>query len=234
MLDGVITLFLNPKGHGRKTCQVVASCVRRDGKDMKEKRLDTKDWYDKKRDLIMCLYCSKWMQRIEQNHLRKHGFESIRQYKEEYGILLRTPLKNKRLLRLDSERMIELRKKKRVNLFKKGETSIPLEYRKASRKGFSPQNAEFREYVSIGQAGKPKSDYHKKRMSEVRKGIQPQNLIAFAFKKGMRPKNKLYEEYTQCEVSGCVRKPIARYLCGLHYQRKYKKGDENLKQINKN
>ena len=47
---------------------------------MKEKRLDTKDWYDKNRDLVMCLYCDKWMQRIEQNHLRKHGFESVAQF----------------------------------------------------------------------------------------------------------------------------------------------------------
>ena len=170
----------------------------------------------------MCLYCSKWMQRIETNHLRKHGFESVGQYKEEYGILQKTPLKNKKLLELDSKRMFSLRKLGKVNLFKKGETTIPLEYQKASQKGFCPQHPEFREYVSIGTAGKPKSKFHKKRMSEVRKGIYPQNLKPFVFKKGMRPKNKLYENYTQCEKSGCIRKPIARYLCGLHYQRKYK------------
>jgi len=202
---------------------------------MKEERLNSKSWYDKKRDLIMCLYCGRWMQRVEQNHLRKHGFESIRQYKDEYDILPKTPLKNKRLLEIDRKRMTELRKEGKVNLFKKGETTIPLEYRKASIKAFSPQNAEFRKLVSIGQAGKPKSDYHKKRMSEVRKGIQPKHLMAFAFKKGMRPKNKLYEEYTQCKVSKCVRKPIARYLCGLHYQRKYRRKQAvNFGQINKN
>ena len=189
---------------------------------MKKERLNTKDWYDKNQDLVMCLYCGKWMQRIETNHLRKHRFESISQYKEEYNILPKTPLKSKRLLELDSKRMFNLRKQGKVNLFKKGETTIPLKYRKASQKGFSPQHSEFRQYVSIGSAGKPKSEYHKKRMSEVRVGIHPENLKPYAFKKGCKAFNKLYEEYTQCEISGCVRKPIARYLCGMHYQRKYK------------
>ena len=58
-----------------------------------------------------------------------------------------------------------------------------------------------------------------KQLGKERKGIYPKALMSFAFRKGMRPQNKLYEEYTQCIATGCIRKPIAQMLCGLHYQR---------------
>jgi len=61
-----------------------------------------------------------------------------------------------------------------------------------------------------------------KKNGKARRGIYPENLKPYRWKKGMRPKNKLYEDYTQCEISGCIRKPIARYVCGKHYQQKYK------------
>lgn len=50
-----------------------------------------------------------------------------------------------------------------------------------------------------------------------RKGIFPEHLRKFAFKKGMRPHNKLYEEYTQCSISNCIKKPVAKMLCIKHY-----------------
>ena len=53
-----------------------------------------------------------------------------------------------------------------------------------------------------------------------RRGIYPKHLLPYAFKKGKIAKNKLYEDYTQCSANGCLRKPIAQMLCGLHYQRK--------------
>ena len=192
---------------------------------MKSKRLDIANWYDHVKDVIICIFCEKSLQRIEQHHLKTHGFESIAEYKQEYGILPKTPLKNKRLLNADKERMCGLREQKIVKLFRKGETSIPIRYQKSSTKGFDPSNKEFRKLVSVGTKGIPKTEKFKKRASECRKGIYPEHLKRFSFKKGQRAYNRLYENYTQCAASGCIRKPMARMLCGLHYQRIKKGGD---------
>lgn len=53
-----------------------------------------------------------------------------------------------------------------------------------------------------------------------------------SIRKKQRPHNKLYEEYTQCAKSGCTKKPVARMLCGQHYQQLMKQlkksNDKNL------
>ena|SRR3990167_1371319 len=56
----------------------------------------------------------------------------------------------------------------------------------------------------------------------LRKGIYPENLKPYAFQKGMKPKNKLYEEDSQCKENDCIRKPIAKGMCYMHWQRNRK------------
>lgn len=56
-----------------------------------------------------------------------------------------------------------------------------------------------------------------------RRGTQPKALIPYFFRKGMVAKNKLYEDYTQCDERGCVKKPIAKSLCKSHYEKIRKK-----------
>lgn len=96
---------------------------------MKDYRLDLCDWYDKDNDLICCLICEEKFEWLHGNHLKKHGL-TTEKYKKRFNILPKTPLKNKKTLQANREHMIRLRKKGLAKVFKKGETSIPLSYRK--------------------------------------------------------------------------------------------------------
>lgn len=70
---------------------------------MKAHRLDNHYWYDKENDLVQCLVCSKWFQLIHPSHIKKHGFSTTSEYKQEFNILPGTPLKSKALLNVVSK-----------------------------------------------------------------------------------------------------------------------------------
>lgn len=181
---------------------------------MKDYRLDHVDWYDAENDLIICLACGKKYQTLSM-HIKKHGFNSGREYKDYYGILPKTPIQNKAILKKKSEAAMIMRADGRFKVYKKGETGIPKEYQDRETYSDYKANPEYASLISSKVKGLKRSEEAKRNMSECRKGVHPEHLKKFAFKKGHKPASFKYEF---CTRDDCNNKHIARGLCGYHYR----------------
>ncbi len=58
-------------------------------------------------DRIQCAFCGKWLRAINNVHLKKHGFLTVREYKQEFGLALSTALITERIRNGQIERALE-------------------------------------------------------------------------------------------------------------------------------
>ena len=154
---------------------------------MKSNRLDNVDWYDPLEDKLMCLECHRWYQMLEK-HIITH-FMTVLEYKHKYGILPKTPLRNKRLSQIASNTVKSLRDNGSFNVFSKGETSIPESWQMADTHKLYSDVGEFGVLVGNGLRGKRKSVLQIEKMRENGKKQDISHLKKYEFKKGQRPHN---------------------------------------------
>ena len=182
---------------------------------MKDYRLDNQEWYNSKTDQVKCLYCGRWGMVVNLNHLKKHGFDSVSEYKEEYGILPHTPLKAKSILFKLSLSALKLREKGLFNVFKKGETSIPKKWQRCDKSHTYYHLGENSKLISIGVTGIKRSDETKRKMREIMLKSPRRNSLrdkGYAFKKGhvSIPAGISYEEHFGQNKAKQIRNKISK------------------------
>ena len=63
--------------------------------------------YDKNEDKVQCSECGNWFRKITAGHLKNHGFKTVNDYKDKYGILYKAALQGLEISRIQSERASE-------------------------------------------------------------------------------------------------------------------------------